>query len=103
MLAAAVLAEKQPRRSGTNSVFPGSVVAELKRGQHLCQAAIVPADTRVIEIPFAREAFPRDMTLQLRDESRNVVATARPTGMRAGATRFVFPRRSTLTWAATSA
>ena len=93
VLAAQVLAEEQPRRSGTNSVFPGSVVAELKRGQHLCQAATVPADTRVIEIPFAREAFPRDMTLQLRDESRKaVVATARPTGVRAGATRFVFPR-----------
>ena len=93
VLAAQVLAEKQPRRSGTNSVFPGSVVAELKRGDHLCQAAVVPADTRVIEIPFAREAFPRDMTLQLRDESRKaVVATARPTGVRARATRFVFPR-----------
>ena len=33
------------------------------------------------------------MTLQLRDESRKaVVATARPTGARAGATRFVLPR-----------
>jgi Predicted membrane protein (DUF2142) len=91
-VAARGLAEKQPRRSGTNSVFPGSVVAELKRGQHLCQAAIVAADTRVIEIPFAREAFPRDMTLIVRDESRKVVATARPKTVRARATRFVFPR-----------
>ena len=92
VVAARGLAEKQPRRSGTNSVFPGSVVAELKRGQHLCQAATVPADTRVIEIPFAREAFPRDMTLVLRNESRKVVATARPTEVRARATRFVVPR-----------
>jgi hypothetical protein len=91
-LAVQALAENQPRRSGTNSVFPGSVVAELKRGQHLCQAAIVPRGTRVIEVPLAREAFPRDMTLELRDESQRVIAKARPTTVRARATRFVFPR-----------
>lgn len=91
-LAARGLAEKQPRRSGTNSVFPSSVVAELQRGQHLCQKTIVPADTRVIEIPFAREAFPRAMTLVVRDESKKIVATARPTEVRARATRFAFPR-----------
>ena len=91
-LAVQGLADEQPRRSGTNSIYPGSVVAELKRGQHLCQAAVVPADTRVIEIPLAREAFARDMTLELRDESRRVIATARSTGIRARANRFVLPR-----------
>ena len=90
---ARALAEKQPRRSGTNSVFPGSVVAELKApGEHLCQAAVVPADTRVIEIPFADGAFIRDMTLALKDESGKVVATARPKTVRSRATRFFFPR-----------
>src|SRR4051794_26654463 len=90
--AARALAEKQPRRSGTNSVFPSSVVTELTQGQHLCQASIVPADTRVIEIPFARQAFARDLTLIVRDASGKTVATARPTGVRARATRFAFPR-----------
>ena len=39
------LGKQNPRRSGTNSIFPSEVVAVLARGHELCQDARVPAGT----------------------------------------------------------
>ncbi len=98
------LAEKQPRRSGTNSVFPGSVVAELKRGQHLCQAAIVPARHAGDRDPVRPRGVParHDAAAARREpEGDRHRAADRRSGRapRASSSRA----RSTTTWAATSA
>ena len=92
VLAVQALAEKQPRRSGTNSVFPGDPVLSIPGGQHACQAATVPRDTRVIEIPLQDNRFARGLTLELRDQADRRLASATSSGIRARANRFVLPR-----------
>jgi hypothetical protein len=88
-----VLAEKQPRRSGTDSVFPSAPVAQLKRGQTLCQYATVPSTTGAIEIPFANAARAAGTRLELRDTTTTqVVARADAGPVRARATRFTLSR-----------
>ena len=87
------LTEKQPRRSGTNSVFPSEPVARLARGQTLCQIATVPRGTATIEIPFEGAALATGTRLEVRDQSsKRVVARANPGPVRARATRYTLSR-----------
>jgi len=87
------LAEKQPRRSGTNSAFPSEPVARLARGQTLCQIAIVPRGTGAIEIPFEGAARAVGTRLEVRDRStKRVVARAGAGPVRARATRYTLSR-----------
>jgi hypothetical protein len=93
LLVVPILAENQPRRSGTNSVFPGSPVAKLASGDFLCQAATVPRDTGAIEIPLEGGARAAGMRLELREAGKpGAVATAQAGAVRARATRFTLPR-----------
>ena len=68
------------------------VVASSSAARRSARPRSCPRDTAAIEIPFAGEALPRGMTLEVRDQSKRVVATA-PTraGVRARATRFALP------------
>ena len=92
------LGEENPRRSGTNSIFPSEVVAELAPGQELCQAARVPAGTRAIEMPL-RDGVPGD-GLRLRvlaaGGRRSGAASARGPCARASV-RFELPAHAAAT------
>jgi Predicted membrane protein (DUF2142) len=93
VLAYQTLSEKQPRRSGTNSVFPSAPVANLERGQTLCQAVTVPRGTGAIEIPFEGAARAAAVRLTVRDQTTNqVVARADAGPVRARWTRFTLPQ-----------
>ena len=92
VLVVPTLADKQPRRSGTNSAFPSGVIAKIAPNQTLCQAAIVPRDTRSIEIPFQDGVRATGLQLALRDEvTKRVIARADAGPVRARATRFTLP------------
>ena len=84
--------DKQPRRSGTNSAFPTGVIAKIAPNQTLCQAAIVPQDTRAIEIPFQNGARATGVSLELTGGATERVVARAPAGrVRARATRFTLP------------
>ena len=82
---APTLFDKQPRRSGTNSAFPTGVIAKIAPNQTLCQAAIVPQDTRAIEIPFQNGARATGVSLELKGgATERVVARAPAAGSARG-------------------
>ena len=87
------LTEIQPRRSGTNSVFPSAPVAALARGQTLCQIATVPRGTGAIEIPFENGARAAGTRMEVRVQAtKQLVARADAGPVRARATRFTLSR-----------
>jgi hypothetical protein len=86
------LGEDNPRRSGTNSIFPSEVVATLAPGHELCQDARVPAGTRAIELPL-RDGVPGPgLGLRILAPAGRVVGEASAGGVRARAVRFELPR-----------
>ncbi len=88
IVAVRFLGEDNPRRSGTDSIFPSEVVATLAPGHELCQDARVPAGTRAIEIPL-RDGVPGP---GLRLRIPGVTAETSAAGVRARAVRFELPR-----------
>jgi len=86
------LGEDNPRRSGTNSIFPSEVVATLEPGDELCQAARVPAGTRAIEIPL-RDGVPGPgLRLRVLAAGGREVGAASAGGVRARSVRFELRR-----------
>ena len=90
--AAGFLGEDNPRRSGTNSIFPSEVVATLEPGHELCQSARVPAGTRAVEIPLCDGVAGRGLRLRILVHGTQVVGEASAGGVRARAVRFELPR-----------
>jgi hypothetical protein len=88
------LGEENPRRSGTNSVFPSEVVATLEPGHELCQSARVPDGTRAVEIPLRDGAAGPGLRLRILEDG-GVVGEASAGGLRARAVRFELPRTLT--------
>ena len=90
--AVSVLGESQPRRSGTNAVFPSAPVVTVKAGERACQSARVPASTGALEIPVGDRVLARGLSLSVLDGGGRVVARAGAPALRARSNRFELAR-----------
>ena len=78
------LGEDNPRRSGTDSIFPSEVVATLAPGHELCQDARVPAGTRAIEMPVRDGVAGDGLRMRILVQGGRVAGEGSATGCGAG-------------------
>jgi hypothetical protein len=92
--AVAILAQRAPRRSGTNLTTDVGYVLPLLAGQQLCEPGeLLPADTSALRLRASSGAWPGPpLALSISDPRGNVGSGTLPAGWRSGTVTIHVPR-----------